>query len=174
MPSIDTPFASLSLIAAPAVLTNASSVLILSTSNRFARAIDRARVLSAELGGKDPGDAAHVELRFRQLARVERRSLVLLHALRLFYLSLASFAGASFSSLLGAIFAGPKPGALYTAALLIATVGGILGVGGLVLGCVLLVRETRLAVLNIREEAEFLERRYAEQKAPSPLTGDPQ
>jgi len=37
----DNPFASLSLIAAPAVLTNASSVLALGTSNRFARAIER-------------------------------------------------------------------------------------------------------------------------------------
>jgi hypothetical protein len=36
------PYAALSLIVAPAVLTNASSVLVLSTSNRLARAVDRA------------------------------------------------------------------------------------------------------------------------------------
>ena len=41
------PFALLSLIAAPAVLTNAASVLALSTSNRFLRASERMRALSA-------------------------------------------------------------------------------------------------------------------------------
>jgi len=43
------PFAVLSLIVAPAVLTNASSVLAMSTSNRLARAVDRARELSKQL-----------------------------------------------------------------------------------------------------------------------------
>ena len=37
------PFAILTLIAAPAVLTNAASLLALGTSNRFARNIDRSR-----------------------------------------------------------------------------------------------------------------------------------
>jgi hypothetical protein len=32
------PFAALSLIAAPAILTNAASLLVMSTSNRLARA----------------------------------------------------------------------------------------------------------------------------------------
>jgi hypothetical protein len=40
------PFALLSLIGAPAVLTNAASVLALSTSNRFLRASERMRALS--------------------------------------------------------------------------------------------------------------------------------
>ena len=47
------PFAALSLIVAPAILTNACSVLILSTSNRFARAVDRARQLAQEIEGSD-------------------------------------------------------------------------------------------------------------------------
>ena len=51
----DNPFTSLSLIAAPAVLTNASSVLALGTSNRFARAIDRAPRPVAP-AGKGAGD----------------------------------------------------------------------------------------------------------------------
>ena len=40
-PLITNPFAVLTFIAAPAILTNASSVMALGTSNRFARAIDR-------------------------------------------------------------------------------------------------------------------------------------
>jgi len=88
MPLIaDNPFASLSLIAAPAVLTNASSVLALGTSNRFARAIDRARALSVLLE-KEPVTADPMTLmRVHQLNRLERRSLILLHALRAFYLA---------------------------------------------------------------------------------------
>ena len=43
------PFAVLSLIVAPAILTNASSVLIMNTSNRLARGADRARELSKQL-----------------------------------------------------------------------------------------------------------------------------
>ena len=53
MPALDTnPFAILTFIAAPAVLTNASSVLALGTSNRFARAIDRTRAMIRTLEGK--------------------------------------------------------------------------------------------------------------------------
>ena len=43
------PFALLSLIAAPAVLTNAASVLVMSTSNRLARVDDQARELAKRL-----------------------------------------------------------------------------------------------------------------------------
>ena len=45
------PFAVLTFIVAPAILTNASSVMALGTSNRFARAIDRARSLATALQG---------------------------------------------------------------------------------------------------------------------------
>jgi Protein of unknown function (DUF2721) len=43
------PFAVLSFIVAPAVLTNASSVLTMSTNTRLAGAVDRARELSRQL-----------------------------------------------------------------------------------------------------------------------------
>jgi hypothetical protein len=43
----DNPFAVLTLIAAPAVFTNASSVLALGTGNRLARVVDRTRPLCA-------------------------------------------------------------------------------------------------------------------------------
>ena len=43
------PFAVLSLIAAPAILTNCCSLLAMSTSNRLARAVDRAHELTKQL-----------------------------------------------------------------------------------------------------------------------------
>jgi hypothetical protein len=39
------PFVILTLIVAPAILTNAAALMIMSTSNRFARAVDRGRDL---------------------------------------------------------------------------------------------------------------------------------
>ena len=99
------PFTILSLIAAPAVLTNASSVLALGTSNRFARAIDRARALSKWLEEQEANDGPMTKLRVRQLNRTERRSILLLHALRCFYTSLGSFAAAALISLIGAALA---------------------------------------------------------------------
>ena len=48
-PLATNPFGILTFIVAPAILTNASSVMALGTSNRFARAIDRARALSSQV-----------------------------------------------------------------------------------------------------------------------------
>ena len=48
-PFSDNPFAALTIVVAPAILTNASSVLCLGTANRLARVVDRTRVVSAEL-----------------------------------------------------------------------------------------------------------------------------
>src|SRR2546422_7930461 len=45
----DNPLAVLTLIAAPAVFTNASSVLVLGTGNRLARVVDRARYIAQQL-----------------------------------------------------------------------------------------------------------------------------
>src|SRR5207237_7373304 len=88
-----TPLAALSLIAAPAILTNATSVLAMSTSNRLARAVDRARELARQLeqSAPDAADAA-TRRRLTELAAVDRRSLLLLRALRAVYVALGGFA----------------------------------------------------------------------------------
>lgn len=169
----DSPFAALSLIAAPAVLTNASSVLALGTSNRFARAIDRARALSALLE-KGPVDSDPFSLlRIRQLNRIERRALLLLIALRAFYLSLGSFAGASLISLIGASLAASSHQLGFRLLLGVALVTGAVGVGGLVFGCSVLVAETRLAVLNVAEEAALVRERFADYLTASEKAGEP-
>ena len=54
---------------APAVLTNAAAVLIMSTSNRFARSIDRARQLVADGQGEELV-AAEVRIALDQLGHV--------------------------------------------------------------------------------------------------------
>src|SRR6202790_4618608 len=49
------PFAVLTAVVAPAILTNACSVLALGTSNRLARVVDPARVVARELAAIEPG-----------------------------------------------------------------------------------------------------------------------
>jgi hypothetical protein len=150
------PFTVLTLIAAPAVLTNASSVLALGTSNRFARAVDRARALSGMLETKREHNQPLDRLRILQLDRTEKRAILLLHALTCFYVALGSFAASALVSLLGAMFAGRPIHILFTGCEILAVVAGFVGVGGLVFGCTILVTETRLAIMNLSEEAAYV------------------
>ena len=155
------PFAALSLIIAPAVLTNASSILILSTSNRLARAIDRARMLAAQLERPSGIPGRFTGLRLKELDSSEQRALMLLNALRLFYASLGAFAGAALTSLLGAALSEGEYRTLSTTIERVAVGAGLIGVAGLLLGCVLLLRGTRLAVLVVSEEATLLREHFA-------------
>ena len=147
------PFAVLSLIVAPAVLTNASSVLAMSTSNRLARAVDRARELSRQL--EEAGDLASAEAvrRLRELAATEQRSLMLLAALRSFYVALGSFASATLVSLLGAVLVPLGAGVPVRVLEVVGVVAGLVAVGALAHGSVVLVRETRIVVQVLQERA---------------------
>jgi hypothetical protein len=164
IPSVDNPFTALTLIAAPAILTNASSVLALGTSNRFARAVDRARALSSMMEEVDLSTVKDEwsALRLRQLGRVEKRCILLLNAMSFFYLSLGAFSASALVSLLGAVVTAAGDRLLYHVSAAIAIVAGTVGVGGLVSGCTLLLQETRLAVLNLSEEAAAVRKRFAE------------
>jgi hypothetical protein len=149
------PYAALSLIVAPAVLTNASSILVLSTSNRLARAVDRARALATELDA--PARATDLAaLRVSELDSAARRAVMLLGALRFFYASIGSFAAAALTSLVGAALLGTQLRALPVTFETIALAAGFGGVMGLVLGCVLLLRETRIAVRSMTDETTLL------------------
>ncbi len=148
----------MTLIAAPAVLTNASSVLVLSTSNRFARTIDRARVLMGQLEAAKAGVHPLTPMRLRHLERTERRASLLLRAMTCFYLALGSFVAASLISLVGASLSAEHYHSAQVVVMAIALVVGVVAVGGLVAGCSLLVRETRIALLNLHEESESIRR----------------
>jgi hypothetical protein len=95
------PFAALTFIAAPALLTNASSVLALSTINRMLRTRDRMQELFAksEAGGQSRPEAARL---IEQVNRVERQATLLLRALHSIYVALAAFACSTLVTLLGA------------------------------------------------------------------------
>ena len=151
------PFALLSLIAAPAVLTNAASVLALSTSNRFLRASERLRAIATRY------DAAHDDetraLLDKQLTRVERQASMLLNGLRSAYVAIGCFVSASLISILGAGVAASSLRAAFTFLAGLALVVGVVGASGMVWACVNLLGATRLALLNMSEEAAVIHAR---------------
>lgn len=155
------PFAALSLIVAPAVLTNASSILVLSTSNRLARAVDRARGLAIQLEGDRQEAEVFGNFRVRELDSAEQRALMLLRALRFFYGALGAFASAAFISLLGAAFSEASPSQLARTLEIAAVLAGLVAVFCLGTGCAMLLRETKIAVEIVSEEATLLRQHLA-------------
>src|SRR3981189_693794 len=97
------PFAVLTAVVAPAILTNACSVLALGTSNRLARGGERARgagrgvaagrprVVARELAAIGPSDS-HYKSWVAQLDGLQVRTRLLVKALRVIYGSLGLFA----------------------------------------------------------------------------------
>jgi hypothetical protein len=147
----DNPFAALTIVVAPAILANASSVLCLGTANRLARVVDRTR--SAELANAGPNtrNLATCQHKLRDL-RV--RWTLVLRALKLFYLSLGSFAAAALISLFGSVFTASGQQLSFNLIALLGLLAGSVGVAGLVIGCTLMMRETRFAIKNLEEEAQ--------------------
>src|SRR4051812_41049439 len=159
--SVQSPFAALTMIVAPAMLTNASCVLAMSTINRMLRTRERMReLLHDSENANRPTD--EVERAGRQVDRVERQATLLMGALASIYVALGSFALATLVSLLGAALVSVAGQFLFR---ILATVGfilGVVGVTGLVFGCARLFHATQLSLVNIREEAEVIRRRRAE------------
>ncbi len=153
-PIAENPFAVLTLIAAPAVFTNASSVLALGTGNRLARVVDRTRYLARELHSATARDET-TQLWVDHLSRLERRGALLVRAMSFFYGAIGAFASASLISILGATLAGSAYRLPFEAVAGAGFVAGTVGFAGLVVGCVLLVRETRLALRALSDEAEL-------------------
>jgi len=163
------PFAVLSLIVAPAILTNASTVLIMSTSNRLARAVDRARELSRQLEDTTDHQCRDVKRRLSELSAAEERTLLMLQALRSFYLALGGFAVAAITSLLGAASVPLGISTIVVPLELAGVAAGVIAVSALVLGSVKLLRETRIAVQVVTERAEHIRERFRDQESVAKL-----
>jgi hypothetical protein len=149
------PFALLSLIAAPAVLTNSASVLVMSTTNRFLRASERMRALAVRVEEKKLTPALRALAR-KQVDRTERQAVLLLGALRAAYTAIGSFASASLISILGAGLASTSLELGFHAMAALALAVGVVGASALVVACVRLLTATRLSMLNMSEEAALI------------------
>jgi len=161
-PVSESPFAVLTLIAAPAVFTNASSVLALGTGNRLARVVDRTRQLVRDLHAGTETHTEVKELWMRHLGRLEQRGSLLVRAMRCFYGAIACFASASVVSILGASVVSTQYKWTFEAIVGISFVAGVVGFTGLAVGCSFLVNETRLALRSITEEAEMAKSWYTQ------------
>jgi len=165
--STSSPFAVLSLIVAPAILTNACSVLIMSTSNRVARAVDLSREVGRELDAVAPEDSSPESRRqLDEMSAAHTRSILLVRSLRALYTALGGFSSATLLALLGVVFESQLPEPVRWLPEVLAVLAGVVGVSGIVWAAVLLLRETRIAVTA-------LELRYSVQRARFPeINGD--
>jgi hypothetical protein len=154
------PFAALTFIAAPALLTNASSVLLLGTSNRLARAVDRVRYLASSLEHHADTAARVAQVELSQLKRAERRVRVIVRAMTAFYLAVGAFAFSTMVALLGAGLFTPEQTLWLPLVVRVTTTAAIVGVASLMYGALSLVFESRLTFSILRAEADFVRTRY--------------
>ena len=140
------PFIMLTFIVAPAVLTNACALLAMSTSNRFARAIDVAKEIARQIDSGDDMNPSRLDRLVNEFTTAETRGLLLLKAMRCFYLSLSCFALIALVSLLGSVSAMLKSQAVETLFLSFVLLLGVVAVGGIVFGIILLIREIRIVM----------------------------
>jgi Protein of unknown function (DUF2721) len=148
---MDNPLSLLSAMITPAVLISACGTLIMSTSMRLARIVDRVRDLSQQVEQLFLGEItdfteerrAEVE---RQLSVHARRGKIIQNALTGFYISLGLLVAATVSIGLTALsqIAAWLPAAL-----------GIAGTISLFYGSILLIAETRLALRSVNSEMQF-------------------
>jgi hypothetical protein len=143
----------LTAMVTPAVLILASSSLVLATSNRLGRAIDRTRAIAervAELSHVTERTMLQEErtLLIQQLGRTAHRTRLLIRTLIRLYVALAVFIATSVAIGVVAVVGAPYA---WVALLL-----GFIGAGLLFWASVLLIMESNVALASVDEEMEFV------------------
>jgi hypothetical protein len=150
MPSPVSASEVLSAMITPALLISASGTLVLSTSNRLSRVVDRVRLLSndADALPTDSTFDAKRSLIASQLSDLVSRALILRSALAVLYMAIgflvATSIGAGLLAALGLGYAWVPIGL------------AMFGACALLWGSVLLVREGRLAIASTLEEVRYI------------------
>jgi hypothetical protein len=153
------PFTALTFISAPAVLTNASCVLLFGTGNRYGRAVDRAHSLADTVLNGTALDPAELALRIRQLASAQTRTLLIVRALTCFYTAVACFVAATLITLIGTVLAANGPSAAVTVSYRAGFTAGSIGVVTMILGALMLAAESRFSFSVLRQENAFIANR---------------
>ncbi len=150
----------------PAVLISACGSMILSTSTRLGRVVDRVRTLldkletiNEENGAEDTADRH--EVIFKQLDKLTSRARILQRSMVVFYLSLGMFVATSVAIGIVGFANHPRYNVIPVAL-------GILGACFLFYGSILLILEARLALSTIHHEMDFIWRR-SKQVAPAEI-----
>jgi hypothetical protein len=146
-------YVTLSAMITPALFMTVNGSLIISTSNRMSRVVDRVRQLNLEADALCRGDSSLDFLDDRlahaanQLDRMMVRSDLIRLALTLLYLAMAMFVGTSLTMALDALIGNYL--------VVVPTTTAIIGVSLMLAACVQLTREARVALLNNRVEIHF-------------------
>jgi len=139
----------------PALLISASGTLVLSTSNRLSRVVDRVRVLARDaeqLQNPALGDVSHSHAKrlliTRQVTSLAERAVILRSALAAFYLAIGLLVATSIAvgvlTWLDVLMTWPVISL------------AMLGACALLWGSVLLVREGRLAIGATLDEMQYI------------------
>src|SRR5438094_9903812 len=154
MDALTSSLAVLTAMITPAVLISASGTMILSTSTRLGRVVDRVRSLSdrlRQLANNDAGAEFFDEERamlYDQLDKLTSRSRLLQRALTTFYLAVGVFVATSVA--IGVVACFSARGAWVPVAM------GLIGAFFLFYGSMLLVFEARLALSTTHAEMDFI------------------
>ena len=165
MPIPTNPFAVLTFISAPAVLTNASCVLLFGTGNRYGRAIDRVHELAELIEKSSNMGNSELQLRVRQLEAGETRTQLIVRALTCFYTAVAAFVASTLVSLIGAVLVSSGITEGITFSFAAAFITGSIGVFAMITGAVMLTRETRYSFRVLLDEKKYLTTRIHERIA---------
>lgn len=138
----------------PTLLISATGSLVLSTSTRLGRVVDRARELEKRLGemiyvedkSEVPLYEKRVEVIVDLLDKVTSRSRLLQRAMATFYYGLCLFILTSVTIAIAAFF---------TTYRLLPIPIGVIGIMFIFYGSILMLRETRMATATIKAEMDF-------------------
>lgn len=154
--ALSSTLAVLTAMITPAVLISACGTMILSTSTRLGRVVDRVRALSEKLEDLTREDRPQLELYeerrmviFNQLDKLTSRARLLQRSMTVFYVALGTFVATSVA--IGMVTA--VAGLAYT---WIPVLTALVGASLLFYGSVLLIFEARLAMSTIRAEMDFI------------------
>ena len=136
-------FQVLSAMITPSVLISAAGLLVLSTSNRLSRVVDRVRVVARSVEGVKQAPASK-KIFLDQLMRLSRRAVLLRSALTSLYIAITLFV--STSILLGvlSVFRWEHDW--------LPTITALVGSCALLYGSVLLISEARHAIASTLQE----------------------
>ena len=154
MDALSSALAVLTAMITPAVLISACGTMLLSTSTRLGRVVDRVRSLSdrlEELAAAGQEIALYEERRmviFGQLDKLTSRARLLQRCMVIFYVAVGIFVATSVAIGVVAV-----SGARYH---WIPIVTGLIGACFLFYGSVLLIFEARLALTTIHMEMDFI------------------
>lgn len=154
MDPMSSAVAVLTAMITPAVLISACGSMILSTSSRLGRVVDRVRALSdklEELAGKHSEETKERQgVIFAQLDKLTSRARILQRSMVAFYLATGFFVATSVAiGVVAVIQSSPR----YN---LVPIIVGLLGACFLFYGSMLLIFEARLALSTIHAEMDFI------------------